>query len=110
MKVKTDISYGYASLIETFFNANNLDVEIQDMRAYPFGKIILNYDGDSETAYAITMLSVKHCGFENMLCDFLIKCGVDAHLIPIGQAPVAKRDMRELDKEWEQHRRNIGFR
>jgi hypothetical protein len=108
MIVNTQISYGHESLIEVFFKANDLTVTIQDMRAYPYGKIILHYEDDSDTALAITMLSYKHLGFENMLCDYLIKCGISPSLIPIGKAPV-KRDMDQVDKEWQEHRRAIGL-
>lgn len=108
MIVNTQISYGYASLIEIFFKANELDVIIQDMRAYPYGKVILHYEDDSDTAYGITFMSMKHLGFENMLCDYLIKCGISPSLIPIGKAAVV-RDMKQVDKEWEEHKRRIGF-
>jgi hypothetical protein len=109
MIVNTQISYGYASLIETFFKANELDVIIEDMRAYPYGKIVLHYEDDSETACSITFMSIRHLGFENMLCDYLIKCGISPSLIPIGQVAV-KRDMEQLDKDWVKHRKGMGFR
>ena len=108
MIINTIISYGYHSLISTFFEANELDVKIQDMTAYPYGKIILEYDDNSDTAYKITLMSIRHLGFENMLCDYLIRCGTPVSLIPIGQAPL-KRDMKELDRQWEEHRKLIGL-
>ena len=108
MKVETNISYGYKKLIETFFSANDLNVEIEDKSAYPFGKITLIYEDDSETALSITFMSVRHLGFENMLCDYLIRCGIPVSLISIGQQAV-KRDMAELDKQWDEHRRRIGI-
>src|ERR1035437_4305109 len=104
MIVNTNISYGYHTLIETFFNANDLDVKIQDMTAYPYGKIILEYDENSETAYGITFMSIRHLGFENMLCDYLIRCGIMPSMIPIGSVTI-KRDMKALDRQWEEHRK-----
>ena len=83
-------------------------MEIEDKSAYPFGKITLIYEDDSETALSITFMSVRHLGFENMLCDYLIKCGIPVSLISIGQQAV-KRDMAELDKQWDEHRRRIGI-
>ena len=108
MIVNTNISYGYHTLIETFFKANDLDVKIQDMTAYPHGKIILEYEDNSETAYSITFMSVRHLGFENMLCDYLIRCGIMPSRIAIGMMEI-KRDMEELDKKWEEHRKLIGL-
>jgi hypothetical protein len=109
MIVNTQISYGYAELIKIFFKANELDVHIQDMTAYPYGKIILHYVDGSDTAITITFMSMKHLGFENMLCDYLIKCGIPAASIPIGSA-TQKRDLQELDRKWEEHRKHMGFR
>jgi hypothetical protein len=108
MKVETQISYGYKDLIEIFFKANELDINIKDMSAYPYGKIILHYEDDSDTAYTITFMSVKHLGFENMLCDYLIKCGISPSLIPIGKMAI-NRDMKQLDKDWDEHRRSMGL-
>jgi hypothetical protein len=109
MIVETQISYGYVEFLKVFFKANNLDVTIRDMTAYPNGKIILEYEDNSETAYSITFMSVRHLGFENMLCDYLIKCGVPVSRISHGKASI-KRDMAEVDKEWEEKRRELGFR
>lgn len=109
MIVATQISYGYMSLIDIFLKANNLDVTIADKSAYPHGKIDLEYVDNSETALAITMLSYKHLGFENMLCDYLIRCGIPSNLISIGKAAI-KRDQKELDKECDKHLRSIGFK
>lgn len=108
MIVNTQISYGYASLIEVFCKANELDVTIQNMSAYPFGKIILHFEDNSGTAHSITFLSYKHLGLENMLCDYLIKCGIPPVLIPVGKAPV-KRNMDQVEKEWQEHRKSIGL-
>jgi hypothetical protein len=109
MIVNTQISYGYASLIEIFFKANELDVAIEDMRAYPNGKVILHYEDDSDTATTITFMSIKHLGFENMLCDYLIKCGISPSMIPIGKVAI-KRDMAQVEKDYEEHMKTLGFR
>lgn len=109
MIVNTQISYGYVSLIETFFKANELDVTVQDMSAYPYGKIVLHYEDDSDTACTITFMSIKHLGFENMLCDYLIKCGITPSLIPIGKEAIV-RDMKQVDKDWENYKKErLGF-
>ena len=110
MVVYTNISYGYGSLLEIFFKANDLEVAIEDRTGYEYpGHAILHYEDDSDTAYGITFLSIRHLGFENMLCDYLMRCGIPAQLIPIGSVGV-KRDMKELDRQWEEHRKLIGLR
>lgn len=109
MIVETKISYGHSNLIKVFFEANNLAVHMRDMSAYPFGKVILEYEDNSDTAFQITFMSYKHAGFENMLWDYLIRCGIDPSLIPIGNSNAKKRDMKELDDAWEKHRKEIGF-
>lgn len=108
MIVETNISYGYLDLIKIFLDANNLDIKIQDKSAYPFGKIVFEYDEDSEVATTITFMSYRHLGFENMLCDYLIKCGIDPSIISIGSAK-PKRDMNKLEEEWQEHRKSIGL-
>jgi len=108
MIVNTNISYGHASLLEIFFKANELDVTIQDMTAYPYGKIILEYENNSDTAYSITFMSIRHLGLENMLADYLIRCEIPSYAINTGSS-TPKRDMKELDKKWEEHRKLIGL-
>ena len=104
MKIQTTISCGYADLINTFFKANNLNVAIEGG-----AHIILSYEDDSDTAYGITFMSVKHLGLENMLCDYLIRCGISPNLIGYGKH-TEPRDLKALDKKWEEHRKLIGFR
>jgi hypothetical protein len=105
--VRTAISGGYRELIKTFFDANGLDVKILESDNM-HNHLMLIYEDGSDTAYQITFMSVKHLGFENMLCDYLIRCGVNAERISLGRVE-AKRDMKELDEMWEKHRRNIGL-
>lgn len=108
--VDTTISTGYLTLIDAFAKANNLELRFSEViEGVPHPKLRITYDANSETAFQITFMSIRHLGFENMLCDYLIKCGVPAGMIPIGRAAV-KRDMNKLDEEWEQRRRELGFR
>ena len=134
MNIKTQISYGYKILLETFFKANDLTVACVERyeeiivssgsrinllthERAPLTGIVtttrvyatLVFQDDSETAEKITFMSYIHSGFENMLCDYLIRCGVSANQISIGSY-TEKRDMQELDKQWEDHRKTLGFR
>jgi len=106
--VETNISWGFLSLIETFFQANKLTVSYK-ARGISEKKITLEYEENSETAMSITFMSVRHLGFENMLCDYLKRCGIPYELIPIGNS-YSNRDMKKLDEEWIEHRRKLGFR
>lgn len=108
MIVNTRISYGYAELIKIFCEANELQITIHDTSA-ALGKLHLYYDDESPTAQTITFMSFKHLGLENMLCDYLIRCGISPSLIGIGSY-TPPRDMKELDKKWEEHKRLIGLR
>lgn len=110
MIVKTHISYGYATLIDTFFKANDLNVVvIEDRTGYVSPKhITLEYEDNSDTALSITIMSIRHLGLENMLCDYLIRCGICPGLIGIGKF-VEKRSMEELNQQWEEHRKKIGL-
>ena len=111
MIVNTCISHGYLGLLTTFFKANELDVTIEERENLEASsnQVTLMYEEYSDTAYNITFMSVKHLGLENMLCDYLIRCGIAPSHISIGRQDI-KRDMKELDKQWEDHRRLIGFR
>ena len=110
MIIHTKISYGYFELLETFFRANNLIVTCSEGEpdAYNRTLTILEYEDDSDTAISITFMSVRHLGFENMLCDYLIRCGIMPSRIAIGKMEI-KRDMEELDRKWEEHRKLIGL-
>lgn len=110
MIINTHISYGYLNLLTTFFKANELDVIIEE-REDPIAnsnQVTLKYEDNSDTAYNITFMSVKHLGLENMLCDFLIRCGIAPSRISIGKQDI-KRDMKSLDKECDKHLRSLGF-
>lgn len=105
MTVDTCISYGYIELINIFCKANELDVTIVNTAS----RITVQYEDKSDTDDTITFMSFKHLGFENMLCDYLIRCGIAPSLIGTGSF-TAKRDMKALDKDWEEHRKRIGLR
>lgn len=109
-EVKTNISYGYLPLIGEFARANDLVLKYEPMGLPGQEKLKILYDAESDTAFSITFMSVRHLGFENMLCDYLIRCGVAQSLIPYGREAL-KRDMKKLDEEWEKYRREqLGFR
>jgi hypothetical protein len=111
MIIESNISWGFVELLKTFFSANQLDVICEErIEQMPLRSMVtLQYEDNSETAMMITFMSIRHLGFENMLCDYLTKCGVPAALIPIGKVAI-KRDMKKLDQEWEERRRELGFR
>lgn len=106
--VNTNISWGFLDLIKTFFSANQLNVTCS-ARGVSERKITIEYEDDSETALSITYMSVRHLGFENMLCDYLKRCGIPYELIPVGNS-YPNRDMKKLDEEWMEYRKKIGLR
>ena len=110
MIFETIISYGYIDLIETFFKANDLIVKCSKRQGPHSALLTLEYDDDSDTATAITFMSYRHLGFENMLVDYLIRLGYPSGMISIGRS-VVKRDMKKLDEEWEEYKKQqLGFR
>jgi len=109
MIVNTNISYGYVSLLNTFFEANELYVKCQENIIDEHSHFTsLHYEDNTDTAYKITFMSIRHLGFENMLCDYLINCGVQSSRISVGKLAV-KRDMAALDKMWDEHRKSQRF-
>lgn len=109
IEVKTNISYGFLELIKIFANANNLNLTLEPFGKVPgLEKLKISYESDSDTAYSITMLSYKHLGFENMLFDYLQRCGVSLESIPNGRMAL-KRDMNKLDEEWQEYRKQLGL-
>ena len=113
MKVfETQISYGYKELIEVFAKANNLVLEFEKRDQAIPTRCYLNVlvEENSETDLSITFMSVKHLGFENMLVDYLLRCGIEKPMIQVGSAR-QKRNMEELDRAWEVYRKEtLGFR
>jgi hypothetical protein len=133
MEVKTQISYGYKPLLQTFFKANDLTVacverfeerivssgtstNVVTKEVNPLSGIVTNarcyttliFQDGSETSEKITFMSYIHAGFENMLCDYLIRCGIMPNQISSGRY-TEKRDLEELDRQWEEHRKHIGL-
>jgi hypothetical protein len=111
-EVKTEISWGFLELLKTFFDANKLDVVcIERVETDPPRSMVtLSYEENSDTAISITLMSYRHLGFKNMLCDYLIKCGISPSLIAVGKVAI-QRDMKKLDEDWEEYRRNeLGFK
>ena len=134
MNINTNISFGYVTLLKTFFEANDLTVsclerfEEKDDVMPPMNtnfatkeatissalvtsaRILttLVFVDNSETAEKITFMSFRHLGLENMLCDYLIRCGIPLSHISIGTYNV-KRGPAELEKQWQEHRQTIGL-
>ena len=123
--VNTQISWGYKPLIEIFGKANSLvlyldsyyhEIEKEEQTGPSKSSKItiareyirISYEENSDTAIAITCLSIKHLGFENMLCDYLIRCNVEPQMIPIGQY-VMKKTNEQMEQEWQEHRKKIGL-
>lgn len=123
--VDTQISWGYQPLIEIFGKANSLVLKLEPYYAeveqsetlspVKDSKVVvgreyirISYEDDSDTAIAITCLSIKHLGFENMLCDYLIRCNVEPKLIPIGKY-VMRKTPEQMEKDWQEHRKKIGL-
>ena len=111
MIVKTHISAGYTELIETFFKANDLLVTCTSRYQASSGNLMLNleFENNSDTSMSITLMSVRHLGFENMLVDYLKRCGIPLSIISTGSSTAA-RDMKELEKGWQEYRIQLGFR
>lgn len=109
MIVETCISYAHRSLLDTFFEANDLDVKVERRRAHPVDKINIIYEDNSETAMSLTFMGIVHLGVENMLCDYLQRCGIRPDLIGTF---VLNRQVsnEEFEKQWQEHKKKIGLR
>lgn len=110
MKIETVISWGYMPLLDIFGKANTLvwkfEKRVQDEPSREF--ITILYDEGSDTEMTLTYLALRHLGIENMLCDYLMKCGIDPQMISIGQF-VMRKSPEEIEKGWQEHRRKIGL-
>ncbi len=102
MIVETTISATHLSLIDVFFQANKLDGVVisdyeHDIRGTKHIMLRLSWmDANYETAEKITYMAMIHCGIQNMLEDYLMKCNID----PFDLQP--KSIKRQLDKENEE--------
>ena len=108
--VNTNISSGYVPLLEIFAQANSLVLKFESYsEPGSLGEYTrISYEGESDTSVAITFLSIKHLGFENMLCDYLIRCNIEPVMIPIGKAVMSKSP-GQMETEWQEHRKKIGL-
>lgn len=109
MKIQTNISWGYRELLQIFFQANNLKVNMSERKNPPYNKIDIHIE-DSDTEISLGFMSTRHLGLENMLIDYLFRCGVDPATVSWGvyREP---RDMKKLENDWQAYRKNIlGFR
>ena len=102
--IETHISSGYLELIKIFAQANELVLQFDDKHQH----LKISFEEDSDTDIKITFLSYRHLGFENMLVDYLKRCGVTIDMIPLGKFVMRKTDA-QLEKEWQEHRRKIGL-
>lgn len=111
VKVETNIAWALVELLKTFFKANELQVTCEERVEEAKGKILttLYYEPHSDTAYSITFMSTRHLGFENMLVDYLKRCGIPLQNISIGHQVRQRRDMDELDRQWLEHKKKIGL-
>lgn len=80
----TDISIEYMSLIDVFFQANDMsDIDVHeleiDINGYKHKVIAVSFNDDNELK--ISIMSLRHSGFKNMLEDYLLKCGINVHLL-----------------------------
>lgn len=108
--VETNISWGYLPLIEIFAKANSLVFKYEPRHTVePTRELItIKYEENSDTDMTITFMSFRHLGFENMLCDYLIRCNIDPIMIPVGKAVMKKSD-KQMEEDWQEHRRKIGL-
>lgn len=110
VRVQTNISWGYLELIKTFGKANSLVLHFEHrFEEEPTRQLIdILYEDDSDTAITITFMSMKHLGFENMLCDYLKRCGIEHFMIPVGNF-VVRKSPEQMEKDWQEHRKKIGL-
>ena len=115
--VDTGISWGYLPLLEIFAQANSLvfkfeayNHEIREEHGIVIARehTRIMYEDNSDTAMSVTFMSIRHLGFENMLCDYLIKCNVNPSMISTGSA-VMRKDPEQMEKDWQEHRKKIGL-
>lgn len=111
MIIYSKISWGHLELLKTFFEANELEVTclLNEVKSLP--QCDLHYEDDSDTALKLTLMGLRHLGIENMLCDYLIRCGVPRLNIAAGgsRGYAPNRDMDKLDNEWLEHKKKLGI-
>ena len=89
--------------------ANGLDVNVVQRDVAPFPMI--NLCPMSPTAEQdLTFFGYKHLGIENMLCDYLKKCGISPDAMN-KHMYIPKRNAKALDVQWETSRKEkLGCR
>jgi hypothetical protein len=112
--IQTGISDGYISLIEIFCKANDIVAVIDTAKTDKFNhieipKITISYDENSESANTLAFLALKHCSVDNMLHDYLMRCGVDGYMISCGKAPTKSATDEEYEEYRKSRRRKTGW-
>jgi len=104
MIIKTEIAVLHKELIKVFFQANEIaDAEVLEVlleernKEYPVLEIIC-HDPDSE--HTLTFLGLRNCGIQNMLDDYLMRCGVPAREIQPYNL-VRDREDYEVDQKFQ---------
>jgi hypothetical protein len=112
MIIKTEIAVLHKELIKIFFQANNLvDTEILEVlyeendKKYPVLEIVCHDDNDDSTQM-LTLLGLRNYGVQNMLDDFLIRCGVHPREIKPYNL-VRDREDYEVNQKFEEFYKKI---
>jgi hypothetical protein len=105
--ILTCISEGYLPLIETFCKANEIDATLDSVKTDKFNygsipKITISYEENSDTADTLAFLALKHCSVENMLCHYLMRCGINENAINFGKMPTKSA----TDEEYEAYKKS----
>lgn len=116
--IKTNLSIDHLELIKIFFEANQLlNVTINEyskqIRSSSHKMIEIMYDDeDSETSSKITYMSIVHCGLQNMLDDYLMKCGVNVW--DLQPASIKEQELKEKQEsrqqKLEEHLKNLAIK
>lgn len=86
----TDIDGKNLSLIQIFFKANDMTSVKIESEYFPVNigefemvhpYIKLTYEEDSDDGINISFMATKHLGLENMLIDYLLRCGITSYNI-----------------------------
>lgn len=86
--IDTFLENSHMELIKIFFKANGMNatvVEYTDIENYGFSNMIRIFLDDDSMVQA-TFMATRHAGFQNMLDDYLIKCGVAPHRLHVAKS------------------------
>ena len=113
--IKTNLSIEHLELIKIFFEASKLPNVIigeynKILKDVSHKMIDIMYDDeDVETAGQITYMSLVHAGLQNMLDDYLMKCGVSVW--DLQPKTIREQELKEKEEEraeaLEQHLQKI---